>query len=160
MRSVWWGAVMAVLLGVIIGGYSMLGTLRSQDLLEVGQRSTITEVVSHTRSHLSYFEAPDGERYGCDANPPLGSGVVFDPEDPSRCRPEWAVGAPTTLELLGITLGVVLILGAVLAVLFDVSMKRDDMIELVRQGRLAAPPLDIEARGQRQGSHKEMEKSR
>lgn len=151
MKSIWFLSLLVMLGGLGFGSLGAFPAWSNLDLVDVGRETQISEVVSFTRSREAYIEV-DGHRYACWGGTRVGDAVVYDPAIPGvpyRCRAKWAVGGVNSYELFFLTVGGVVVLLGALGFAFEATLGRrdDDLVDLVKQGRLPAPPLDVGAAG-------------
>lgn len=139
MKGLWIGSVLAILVGVLVGGVGVVGMTTTSDLAEVGREATIFETSGGKRPY-GRFRTASGEVLSCGGYHDVGEVILYDPARPTRCRAQADVGGATGNEMMFLTFGGVLILVGALGFLFEVMMTRDDTLDLVKQGKLPIPP--------------------
>lgn len=135
MDSIALGAVGLLVFSAAVGTFSVVSMVDGLALVERGVEVPVVSQVSQRRGgRILFYEAEPGQRLRCNVTDPgPHETVVYDPEQPSRCRATAAVGGFSFREkmLLGFAALLAVLGGVGVVVNYALSFARDPLDDLL-----------------------------
>lgn len=133
MRHAIWGALASLLVGLGLIGYSLYNAATYLDLVQSGIELKPERISVGEDWNYAHYTV-NGQNVVCVGDFDRGDWIVYDPSNPSRCRPDWAVGWMDSNEGLGVSVGLFcIVVSVVMFILWAFAGGEDELDRLMRE---------------------------